>query len=1245
MAYNGREGTDRVGTTTPEVGAHAQRVRRPRWLRNALIAVAALVALVAVLGFVVAPRVAKSKIEALALADLGRRATVGDVAFNPFTLHARLTDFRLADRDPARTLFAFSALDVRLSLASLRKLAPVIDAVTLTKPELTLARGDDGRLDIQDLVDRPAPASKTSTPKFSVDNIEIVNGTVTFDDRMHQRVVKVTDLGIGIPFLSSFPHDAKIRVTPHVDGVVDGSRFALSGSTNTPFSDVHEATLAIDLDALKLPGYASYITPANGLKLASGALTTRLKLAFVTGPSGPRTITLSGKARLDDLSIGRRDGSTLAGVKSLSVDLAKADFLAHAIAIDRIEVDAPRADLRRNPDGQLEIERLFGTTEGAAPAPAVAGTSNARAAAAAPSPWTITAAAVAVRGGGAEWTDASVAPAFHAAISNVSLDAVGVANGVAGGSVKVALDSDLGAHVDADATLDVPHQSARGSFAVSRLALPPLAPYYAQALDVDLRRGTLDVAGTYDVDGSTSPPGVSVSSGKVSLDGIEAALRGERQPIWTLKHADATGITVDASRRSVSVERLAWSGGTLHVVRLPDGTLDLERIVSRRSTVGRDRAHAAAAEGGTPWAMTLRHAEVDNVVADVEDRTPKTPVRLRLAAERIAVDDFDTAKGSHSRIDAAVRVGKAGRVRAAGRFALAPAEADLRIDARRVDLVAFEPYVEARTNVIVTSGAASAKGRLRLAVPASGPVRANWTGSLEVADFDSLDRPASQELLRWKSLALTGVDIASEPLAVGLGTIALDDFYARIILNANATLNLQQLLAREPAAESSVAARTTAGAASAGTTAASTVASGTATSKHGTTTAALPATPSSGKALPVSIASIRVSNGEVEYSDFFVKPNYKTHLTAVTGSVSAVNANLVGDVSLAGKVQGTAPVDIRGTINPFADNLHLDLTATASDVDLPPLTPYSIKYAGYGIEKGKLSMQVHYKVDDRKLSASNKLRLDQLTFGAHVDSPTATKLPVLLAVALLTDAHGVINLDLPIEGTLDDPQFSIWHIVVQVFVNLITKAVTAPFALLGSLAGGSHEELAWVGFAPGHADLAKPALDKLETLAKALADRPALRLDVAGRVVPDVDRPALERVRLEREMRARKAKDLAAEGTSAPPLDEVTISPAEYPKYLAAVYRDAKIPDKPRNFLGIAKDIPPAQMETLLLASYRVDDAALTALANGRAGAVKVWLTGPGRIDASRIFVVAPKVGNQGIADKEVATRVDFALR
>jgi hypothetical protein len=302
-------------------------------------------------------------------------------------------------------------------------------------------------------------------------------------------------------------------------------------------------------------------------------------------------------------------------------------------------------------------------------------------------------------------------------------------------------------------------------------------------------------------------------------------------------------------------------------------------------------------------------------------------------------------------------------------------------------------------------------------------------------------------------------------------------------------------------------------------------------------------------------------------------------------------------------------------------------------------------YAGYGITKGALSFEVHYKIDKRRLTASNQLVLDQLTFGEHVDSPSATKLPILLAVALLKDGNGTIRLDLPIQGSLDDPEFSVWGVVVQIIVNLITKAVTAPFALLGAIVGGHGEELAFVEFAPGRADISPSTEAKLQTLAKALTDRPALKLDVAGRAPADVDREGLKRVALDRALRAQKQKVLVAKGESAPSLDALTIEPAEYPIYLTAVYDDTKLPDKPRNAIGFAKEIPPADMESLLLASYGVDDESLRALANRRAETVKEWFAGKGGIASERMFVVAPKLTADGIQDTGAPTRVDFAIR
>jgi len=827
-------------------------------------------------------------------------------------------------------------------------------------------------------------------------------------------------------------------------------------------------------------------------------------------------------------------------------------------------------------------------------------------------------------------SDEAVTPPFRVSLSGVSCDAKKIASS-GEGIVDLAFDANTGARFSAHADVEPAGKSARGHFSLTTFHLDALYPYYADALNLDVRRGTLDLAADFAANASADPMQLTLEQGSATMSDLELAVHGETVPLWRVPRTNLDGVAFDYAKRTVTIDSADSQRPSIRVVRHEDGFINFERLMRTSTVTGTPAAAAPAAAADSGWALLIRKLQLEHTAADFEDRTTQPPVKLRLSDARVAAENFSNARGAKGTVSLATRVGSTGQVQLTGNLTTNPVSTDLRVNASRVDLVPLRPYFEARTNVIVTSGGVTAKGRLTYGTAASGTARATYAGDVSISDFASLDQPTSQELLRWKSLTLTAVDVISEPVKVAFGAIALDQFYARIIVNPDATLNLQRLLSPETATTESE-----------GDTAAVKTASGPA----GQVSVALPAPAAAEKELPVSVGRIEVSHGEVQFSDFFVKPNYSAHLTEVAGSVSTLSATQAGDVSLNARVENTAPVEIRGSVNPFARSLLLDLTANAHDIDLPPLTPYSAKYAGYGIEKGKLSFEVHYKVDNRKLAASNKLVLDQLTFGEHVDSPTATKLPVRLAVALLKDRNGVIHLDLPIQGTLDDPKFSVWGILVQIFVNVITKIVTAPFAVLGALAGGGGgEQLAYIEFVPGHAELSPDAETKLRSLAKALADRPALRLDAAGRAMPDADRDGLKRVALDRAMRVQKQKTVAGQGGSAPPIEALSIEAAEYPKLLELVYRDTKLPTKPRNAIGMAKDLPPAEMEAMLLDSYSADDDALRGLANRRALAVKEWFVGPGGIAPERVFVVAAKLGASDINDKGAPTRVDFAIR
>jgi hypothetical protein len=306
------------------------------------------------------------------------------------------------------------------------------------------------------------------------------------------------------------------------------------------------------------------------------------------------------------------------------------------------------------------------------------------------------------------------------------------------------------------------------------------------------------------------------------------------------------------------------------------------------------------------------------------------------------------------------------------------------------------------------------------------------------------------------------------------------------------------------------------------------------------------------------------------------------------------------------------------------------------DFELLPLSPYAGKYVGYEIAKGKLTLALEYNVAQRKLDAKNHVIVDQLTFGGKVASPDATKLPVRLAVAILKDRHGVIDLDVPVSGSLDDPNFRFGHALLKVVGDLLLKAVTAPFSLIASAFGGG-DQLSQVEFPAGLAGLEAPAREKIKILAKALQERPELSFEIEGAADPTRDRDGLRRDIYDRKLKVQKLATLVEAGGTARSADELSIDAAERPRLLEAAYKAEAFP-KPRNALGLNKSLPPAEMEKMILANIRVENDDLRALALRRATAVKAALTKLGSGDAARLFLVSPRLVSPG-------NRVEFKLK
>ena len=645
----------------------------------------------------------------------------------------------------------------------------------------------------------------------------------------------------------------------------------------------------------------------------------------------------------------------------------------------------------------------------------------------------------------------------------------------------------------------------------------------------------------------------------------------------------------------------------------------------------------------------------EGAVAILDEAAPAGRAEVLLAPIRLQMEGFSTAQDSKAQTDLELTVDKKGIVAVKGPVGLDPLDLNLEVALRQIPIRSFQPYFADKVRLNIVRGGISATGKLAVAAGAKeAPPLINYTGQLAVGDFASRDQAFGNDFLKWRMLSFDGMDVRSQPFRLQIQKIGLRDYFARVIINADGSLNLQHLAAKEAGGGPGHAPR----AADAGKEKSPGAVGPAAPApvKPAVSPAPPPKTPpvqpaSVKGSVPAAMPDIRIgrvdlNRGIIDFTDNFIKPNFSARMRNMTGSVTGLSSEEISraSVKLRGNLERGSDILIEGRINPLIRRQYVDIAMKFKEIELSPVTPYTSKYLGHPIMKGKLTFDVSYLVEDGKLNAGHKVFIDQLTLGDHVDSPEAIKAPVSLGVSLLKDRHGQINLDIPVTGSLDDPEFSVWPIVWQIIVNIFTKALTAPFALLASLGGGG-EELSYIEFDPGSAEVNAAALAKLSSLAKALYEKPNVRMDIEGHVDPVPDREGLKKTILARKIRERKLDNLIEAGKPAVPVSKVSLAAGEYDKYLQQVYDETKIPGKPRNFLGIAKRIPRAEMEKLLLANTAVTDGDLRQLAQRRAEGVKEQLLKAGPVEPGRIFLVSSSPLAPERKDKVSGRRVDFRLK
>ena len=582
-----------------------------------------------------------------------------------------------------------------------------------------------------------------------------------------------------------------------------------------------------------------------------------------------------------------------------------------------------------------------------------------------------------------------------------------------------------------------------------------------------------------------------------SAAGVSVA-RGAAAPLKVAALGFEQG-SVDLAQRKAVVGRLHAQGGTLQVTRDRQGRINVLELLPQAGS-----AAAHAPQAGTPWTATAQRVDLSGFSADIRDEASGAAAQLQdITAE---LQDAGTNLKQPVKLRASLRVNQGGELSAQGTVVPDTGALDAQVRVSRLALAPIQPLLRRFVKLRVAQGSLSAQGRLTTGPAAAKRARLRYVGSANVAGL-VLKEHDGDVFASWKNLAANRLTASIGPNFVDVPELGVTDLDAKLIIENDRSFNAARLLVRPPAAAKPVS------------------------------TAAVSAR-AADDPFPVRIGRVRLRNAKVDFTDLSLRPQFAAKIYELGGVVTGVSTrpDARSRIELDGRVDAFGMVRVRGDLNLFAPAENTDVNVVFRNVDMVPASPYSMKFAGYKVAEGKISLDLQYKVHDRHLVGNNQIVIDRLTLGERVDSPDALKLPLQLAIAILKDKDGRIELGLPVTGDLNDPQFSYSAIIWKAVGNLLSKIVTAPFRALGGMLGGSGEQLEAIDFDPGSDRLLPPEREKVDQVARILAKRPQLKLTVPARYGEAADGAALRgrAVRLEVARRAGLSLDA---GEQAGPLD------------------------------------------------------------------------------------------------------------
>jgi uncharacterized protein involved in outer membrane biogenesis len=1141
--------------------------------------------------------------------QLASKASVEKVTFDPLRLTTTIEKLALTETNGA-PLASFDKLVVDLEASGLFNWSWKLKQITLTAPRVDVHISKQGRLNWADLIAKlnedPTPPNK-DLPRVIIENIAISQGNIDYQDAQHATPLQASlkPLDFELEGFSTLPKDrgdyliaAKL---PY-----QGATIKWKGNFGVnPLAS--QGSLAIE--GLQIAKVMQWINTVKlPLQVTAGTFASQFNYDFSLPNQQPKLLVTDAKLRVNDLAGALAQGDQLAfsqlevKARHLTLDQQKQLLVTTQdinIQLDQLKLHKPQADVsiaksslalpklvfEQDKQAQLTFDNLnlhieqiqlqqAQKTLFALPELAIENVSlnlaerRANVAHILLSKGQVSATQTAA---GLDWQHAFAEPA---AATHPPPEAPAVPDEKASAPFQFAIDEIALAHWQL-------------AYADQQFA----KPLQATVGDLNIQLGVDNTSG--------------LALKNVQLEATQLSVQSDKKPAAQLARFTLNNAQLALDQQKVDIAAIQLQGFKTTLIRQADQRLNWQAILSPASG-----SHTATAKTSTqaaapakPWSYAVKRLALQQADIHIEDQSTPSKVVLDVVDASVEASDLSQNMARLLPVKAGFKVKQGGQFNLQGKLAAAPFKTELQCTLTDLSLKPFAPYIQQAALLQLENGSASLQGKLQQT--SSGATK--FDGGFSVNQLSILEEASQQPFLRWEKLQGDSLALSLAPNKLQLSTLTPSKPQSKFIIYPDRSLNITKVMRTATPDQTAATASTTTKAAPAP-----------ANQATATTT---PASTSSD--FPVAIDTVRINNAELEFADLSLPQPFGTHIHTLGGVINGISSNpsSTAQIELDGKVDDYGAARIRGSLQPFKTTEFTDIKLAFTNLEMNRLTPYSGKFAGRKIESGKLSVDLEYKIKQRVLAGENKFVINKLTLGEKVDSKDAPNLPLDLAIAILEDSDGVIDLDLPVSGSLDDPKFSIGGIVWKAFTNVLTKIVTAPFSALGKLFGGG-EKLEAITFDAGSATLLPPELEKLHAVSTALSKRQQLKLAVLPGYDVTADTRAIQETTLRKQVAEEVGVKLEA-GQAAGPID------LNNPKVQSAI---KTLYDRLTN-KGLLKRLAsklektPAgfyeQAQETLTTSIPVTEADLQALATTRAAAIQQAFVALG-VNQERIAITNP---------------------